>query len=29
MSGIEIKQRAALKGQRGSKIGLEEWPTPL
>ena len=28
MSGVEIRQRAALKGQRGGKNGQEEQPTP-
>ena len=29
MSGVEIRQLAALKGQRGSRRGQEGWPTPL
>ena len=28
MSGVEIRQRAAYKGQRGGKRGQERWPTP-
>ena len=29
MSGVEIRQRAALKGQRGGRKGQEGQPTPL
>ena len=29
MSGVEIRQKAATEGQRGSRRGQEEWPTPL
>ena len=28
MSGVKIRQRAALKGQRGSRNGKEVWPAP-
>ena len=28
MSGVKIRQKTALKGQRGSRNGQEGWPTP-